>query len=479
MTAGQHVQLRLEPQGFNCGVAGTTRSFQLRLFKGTVGTAGDTLLANSNIANFASEIVFDANETATYLFRVRNVRTSGVVTGTYTVKSRLLTYGAPSPGRDMRDIVVARSTNQGVSFGPEVRVNNDPPNQDNCIPAITVDQKGCVHAFYYDTRDANASKTCALLPQRVVGWRLTWPSDQRISNSLNYFNLNTVAVPNYGEYNQACTVVNNTNNLVYASWSDERLATAPVGQSGVDAWVAAMNCCVTTSCPPDTSVTSSDAATRRVCITNCGNFAEDFTYNISDTQGWSTPASGTVNVAAGATFCFDVLVTVPMGTAAGTVTTITLAAAAGTCANVAANCTSNVTAETPTAAMVEDLAAIASDNGVSLRWRVAPESLRDLVGVRVQRAVDAQSSYASIGSRLTPAAEMAFDDTNVLTGQTYWYRLELEDAAGARNVSGPVRVTAGARLGLPTTLHGAHENASGSVDIRFSLASRRHEAGDL
>src|SRR5262249_16429375 len=107
VTAGQHVMLRLEPQGFNCGVTSTTRAFGLRLFKGNTPVVGDSILGNSILANFASEIVWDAPETGTYFFRVRNVRGSGTTTGTYTVKSRSLTYGAPSPGRDMRDVVVA------------------------------------------------------------------------------------------------------------------------------------------------------------------------------------------------------------------------------------------------------------------------------------------------------------------------------------------------------------------------------------
>src|SRR5262249_17401002 len=93
VTAGQHILLRLEPQGFNCGVTNPPRNFQIRLYKGFVGTAGDTILANSNLSGFISEIVFDANETATYFLRVRNVNNTGTQTGTYVLKSRTLAYG--------------------------------------------------------------------------------------------------------------------------------------------------------------------------------------------------------------------------------------------------------------------------------------------------------------------------------------------------------------------------------------------------
>ena len=236
-TAGQHVMLRLEPQGFNCGVTSTSRNFRLRLYKGNTPTAGDSILGNSNLSNFASEIVWDMPETGTYFFRVQNMRASGTTTGTYTVKSRALTYGTPSPGRDMRDVVVARSTNLGVSFQPEVLANDDAAGQDNCIPAITVDGCGLVHAFWYDNRDEQPSHILRSYYRGVSSNGGLSFVNQRVSNQLMYFNLNTLAIPNYGEYNQAY----GDGSRVYASWSDERLSNA--NTSGVDTYIAVMGGC--------------------------------------------------------------------------------------------------------------------------------------------------------------------------------------------------------------------------------------------
>jgi hypothetical protein len=238
VTAGQHVLVRLEPEGFVCGVSSPLgRNFSLRFYKGVNGTAGDSILANSNLNGFASQVVFDAPETATYFFRVRNLNTSGTVTGLYTVRTRLLNYGIPSPARDMRDIVVARSTNQGVSFQAEVRVNDSPIGLDEEIPALAADPTGAVWAFWYDVRDAAGARVLRSYYRSVsLNGGTTWKPNRRVSNELMYFNLNTVAVPNYGEYNQAAA----GNSKMYTVWSDERLSHAAMGGSGVDVYVASL-----------------------------------------------------------------------------------------------------------------------------------------------------------------------------------------------------------------------------------------------
>lgn len=347
VTAGQHVMLRLEPQGFNCGVSSTIRNFSIRLYKGVAGSAGDSLLANSNLNSFASEIVFDAPETATYYFRIRNVNASGTLTGTYTVKSRLLNYGTPSPARDMRDVVVARSTNLGVSFQPEVVVNNDAANLDNCIPAITCDNQGCVHVFFYDARDALGARILRSYYHAASSDGVSWQPNQRISNELMYYNLNTVAVPNYGEYNQASMAMGLPGeNRVHATWSDERISQAATG-SGVDTYVAKLQTCVTTSCPPDQTAESGQAVPLSLCFTNCGSFADDFTYDVTDTQGWLTPITNSVYVTPGALSCVNTAVVVPAGAVDGQQTVVTLRATGASCPGATQTCTMTITVQNP------------------------------------------------------------------------------------------------------------------------------------
>jgi hypothetical protein len=349
VTSGQHLMLRLEPQGFNCGVTGTIRNFQLRVYKGVVGTVADTLLANCNLNGFASEIVFDVPETDTYLFRVRNVNSSGTTTGTYTVKSRLLTYGAPQPARDMRDVVCARSTDLGLTFQPEVVVNNDAAGLDNCIPAITVDQQGCVHVFFYDVRDAAGSRMLRSYYEAVsTNGGVSFNPNHRISNELQYFNLNTVAIPNYGEYNQACASRGVSTNRVHATWSDERISHALAGGSGVDAYQATLASCVTVGCDSSRTVSSGTSTSLNLCITNCGTFDDDFGYSVTDTQGWATPVTSTLTVAAGGTSCISVNVNVPVSAATGDSTVVTWTATSNTCPEITSSCTTIVRANNTT-----------------------------------------------------------------------------------------------------------------------------------
>ena len=340
VTAGQRLILRLEPQGWSCPSTGTIRNFQIRLFKGVTGTSGDSILANSNINQFVSDIVFDAPETATYIFRVRNVNSSGTLTGTYTVKTRTLVYGSPSPGRDMRDIVVARSSDQGATFAPEVVVNDDAAGLDNEIPAIACDASGNVHAFWYDARNAAGARILRSYYRAVsADGGATWLPNQRLSNELQYFNLNTVAVPNYGEYNQACAA----GDRVYATWSDERLSHAAYGQSGPDAYVAALQSCVTVICAPDTLVGAGGSFTRRLCMGNCGSFGDDFSYTITDSLGWCGGSSAMVHIAAGGSACVTVPCSVPPGTPPGTVNALTISARPTASPDEVAACRSRIT----------------------------------------------------------------------------------------------------------------------------------------
>ena len=348
VTAGQHVLMRLEPQGFSCGASNTTRNFRIRMYKGIAGAQGDSILAQSNINGFMSEIVFDANETATYFLRIQNVNSAGTTTGTYTIVTRLITYGAPAPARDMRDVVVARSTNLGLSFQPEVLVNNDAANLDNCIPAMTCDLWGKLHVFWYDARDALGSRILRSYYRGVsLNGGVSFASNQRVSDQLQYFNFNTVAIPNYGEYNQACA----TGSTVFASWSDERLTAAGTGGTGVDAYVAKLASCTTVACEPDQTVQSGQTVVSNLCITNCGSFSDDFNYSASDNQGWAAPLAGTVTIPAGGTSCIMFSVTVPPATPNGTVSAVTWSATAVTCPAATASCVTNLTVQNPVVAV--------------------------------------------------------------------------------------------------------------------------------
>ena len=72
------------------------------------------------------------------------------------VVSGLVQEFLPSPGsvaRDHRDIVMVASRDGGRTWGPKLRVNDDPPGSDQALPAVAVDPSGRVHVVWMDRRD--------------------------------------------------------------------------------------------------------------------------------------------------------------------------------------------------------------------------------------------------------------------------------------------------------------------------------------
>src|SRR5262249_31875713 len=74
----------------------------------------------------------------------------------YLIHLRTYTPSPTSIARDMRDIVLVRSTDGGATWSPKIRVNHDAPGHDQGMPNMAVDGHGDVYAAWYDRRDAAA-----------------------------------------------------------------------------------------------------------------------------------------------------------------------------------------------------------------------------------------------------------------------------------------------------------------------------------
>ncbi len=277
-TQGQSLLFNLDPLGFNCGVSGTSRGLRMRLFATQTpypNPAGfpDTLLAASALGAFAQRIVWTAPKTGTYLVRLQPSTTA---IGTYTLRVRNLTFGAPSPARDARDVVVVRSTNQGANWSSEQLVNDDPPGLENRRPFITADGLGRVHIFWHDSRLPGLGSNAALT--NIFGTTSTdagstWSANYLVTDEPSFFSFNTRAVPNLGDYNQAAATA---TGVVHPAWSDQRISTGDVrvpnantfsAGRGPDAYTTAVSPPVTT-CPANISVgTASGQCTQSVSFT--------------------------------------------------------------------------------------------------------------------------------------------------------------------------------------------------------------------
>ncbi len=74
--------------------------------------------------------------------------------GSYQFTLRHWTPSAGSVSRDMRDIVLVRSTDGGQSWSPRMRVNHDAPGTDQSQPNVAVDDNGRVYVAWYDRRNS-------------------------------------------------------------------------------------------------------------------------------------------------------------------------------------------------------------------------------------------------------------------------------------------------------------------------------------
>jgi hypothetical protein len=70
----------------------------------------------------------------------------------YAFRVRTYAPTAGSVSRDMRDIVLVRSTDGGQTWSGKVRVNHDPPGADQHQPNVAVDDQGNVYVAWYDRR---------------------------------------------------------------------------------------------------------------------------------------------------------------------------------------------------------------------------------------------------------------------------------------------------------------------------------------
>lgn len=254
LVAGQHAELILEPQGWNCGVTGTSKNFTMRLYANPLNqtiSPPDTILSNSNVNGFQSRIVFDVKQTGVYVLRIRNTTTTASATGTYTCKTRnIAAYTSPNgatPARDMRDVVEIHSLNSGTTWSAKKLVNADAPvGYEETLPFCTVDGSGVAYVFWYDRRETETLPLTSyqgqwtdLYMSKSTDGGVTWAGGQRISDESSLYNINIVAIPNMGDYNTAVAAGCNT----YATWSDERKS--HTATSGVDCFVDRFNACVT------------------------------------------------------------------------------------------------------------------------------------------------------------------------------------------------------------------------------------------
>ena len=179
---------------------------------------GTTLLGFSqNGSGGAALLVFTAPTTATYFARVASYQ--GASVGGY----RILTttnFTQNDRARDHRDIFV-KSSADGVTWGPTVRVNDSPGHFDDWLPEVTVDARGRVFVANYDWRDAttNCGGGSNIYLYRSDDGGANWISGQPMTDvTTNWTDTYSTLLPNQGDY----MGLSARDSIVYIAWADGR-----------------------------------------------------------------------------------------------------------------------------------------------------------------------------------------------------------------------------------------------------------------
>ena len=208
---------------------------------------GSTLLAFSqNGVGGRGLLVFTAPTTATYFMRMASY--TGTTTGRYRV---LTTTNFPQGdrARDHRDIFIKSSAN-GTTWGPTVRVNDSPGYFDDWLPEAQVDGTGRVFVACYDWRDAAGICGGGSNPYlyRSDDGGANWQPGTRISDTTTNWTVTySTLLPNQGDYLGLFA----GDSTVYVAWADGRAGDP-------DAYVAtatsSTSCLASPACLVDTTI---------------------------------------------------------------------------------------------------------------------------------------------------------------------------------------------------------------------------------
>jgi hypothetical protein len=480
-TQGQNLMIDVLPQGFVCGVSGTTRQMRVRLFATQSPYPNptgfpDSILAASFIGSFENRIVWTCPKTGSYLIRLQI--SGGTTTGTYTMRVRPLVF-APTPARDARDVVLVRSSNQGGSWTAPQLVNDDPAGLENRRPFVAVNNTGQVSVFWHDSRDAGLGTNASLTSVYGTTSRdggVTWTPNYPVTDELSFFSFNTIGVPNLGDYNQASA---NGTAVFHPAWSDQRISTGDVRTPGTNTFTAGTGPNAETVglfyaladfCPPDTMGAPGTTVVRQFRIKNAGNVPDTYNYSILDAAGWLGGVfNGTTPVMAPSSF-FDVFVTVNIpGDCNPPSDLITLYAlpVGETCYGPQV-CGTTVYCDLATPTVVGRFNASASAGGVDLAWSSA--AVGEVQAWNVYRSNAPNGNFLRVNAdpiAMGGGGEFRFHDGAALAGVTY-YRLTAVLASGSEVAMGSTQVVT--QLEFSFALAGSNP-FQGRTALRYTLPS--------
>jgi hypothetical protein len=444
---GQSYFFNLDPQGFNCGVSGTTVGMRMRLYANSypagmppTSTFADSMLAASSQGAFAQRIVWTAPKSGTYLLRV-NRTTSSTTATSYLLRLRTLSFSGGFAARDVRDVVEVQSADGGLTWSSPRRINDDPAGLENRRPFIAADGRGHVHAFWHDSRNPGLGTNATLTHIYGTTSRdggATWSPNFQTSDEVSFFSFNTRAVPNLGDYNQAA----GNAGGVYAAWSDQRLSTGDVFDPlslvytaglGPEAYTTHVVYAHTVQCEGPVLAIGGGLTMATYRVTNTGTVPDAYAWNASDVNGWLAGAlSGTTpTLQPGQYSDVQVLINPPGDCAPSLSDVVTFAARPTLDALAVRSCQTPVTCDNATPTLLAGFWAERVAEGVELRWvsKSAAGVVRSWIVERSNRADGEFTRLTASPIAMGADGEFRFVDAQPLAG-TAVYRLSGEFTDG-------------------------------------------------
>jgi cysteine-rich repeat protein len=175
------------------------------------------------------------------------------------------------PSVPERDVFLSRSTDQGATWSPPVRVNDDRPGNDQVMPWVSVNGAGVVEAFWYDYRNWAGMYTVDVYAARSLDGGRTFGPNFRVTTVPSSWFVPATFTPNFGDYIQ-CT---SEAAGFYPSWADSR-------NNDIDVFVShiATDTCGNGNLDPfeqcdDGNLLDGDSCSGACAATPCGNGVQE------------------------------------------------------------------------------------------------------------------------------------------------------------------------------------------------------------
>jgi hypothetical protein len=256
--------------------------------------------ADVNTAGGFALIDWTCPASGTYYLRLASNGTSG----NYRIETGTNGANTGERSRDHRDIFVAHS-DDGSTWVPATRANDDPPYFDDWLPEVSVGADGMVYTAWYDWRDAvaNCGASSNVYVTRSADGGATWqPSVPVTSVATTWSQVASNIAPNQGDY----IALRSDGRYMIPSWADGRNNNPDVWATNFDTGVDIV------ACPSDSSVsTTTTLALEFDWINRNTVFGNSYKYQLFDTAGWPVGGQGSIALGPGAATSASYSIVIP------------------------------------------------------------------------------------------------------------------------------------------------------------------------